>query len=154
MVATVKGGGKLAALAKRARTRGIKSYSVGFFPKAKYADGTQVALVGLWQEFGTRDDAGNVRVPERSFFRSTDKKIGKKIRKLVIKLRDKNTMVLDARGASKIAAFHAGQIQEAITDIKTPPNAPGTISAKGSGNPLIDTGFMRQSITWAIEDGS
>jgi len=110
-------------------------------------------LVGLWQEFGTRDDAGNVLIPERPFFRSTDKKIGKKIRKLVIKLRDKNTMVLDANGAYKIAAFHAGQIQEKITSMKTPPNAPGTVAAKGSSNPLMDTSFMRQSVTWEIDDG-
>ena len=43
---------------------------------------------------------------------------------------------------------------EAITEIKNPPNAAGTISAKGSANPLMDTGLMRQSVTWAVADGS
>jgi hypothetical protein len=31
------------------------------------------------------------------------------------------------------------------------PNAPFTVALKGSSTPLIDTGQLRQSITWSVE---
>lgn len=146
-----RGGKKLEKLAKKAKAKeGSISYSVGFFPKAKYADGTQVALVGLWQEFGTRGADGSVLIPERPFFRSTRKSFQKTIRKLTIKLRNPQTKLMDKKSVGKIAAKHVGVIQEKITDIKSPPNAAETIALKGSSNPLIDTGHMRQSVTWEI----
>lgn len=147
-----KGGEKLQKLAKNAKG-GVVSYAVGFFPQAKYADGIPVASVGLWNEFGTRDSAGNVLIPERSFFRSTTKEVRKKIRKLVIKLRNPQTKVMDKRAAGKIAAFHAGAIQDKIISVKKPPNKPQTVSRKGSNNPLVDTGLMVQSVTWDVDDG-
>ncbi|MDQ3202570.1 MAG: hypothetical protein M3Q94_10480 [Pseudomonadota bacterium] len=45
-----------------------------------------------------------------------------------------------------------GHIKQEITDLKTPPNAASTIAAKGSDNPLIDTGAFRQSIRYVIDD--
>lgn len=41
----------------------------------------------------------------------------------------------------------AGAVQEYMTDLKTPPNARSTIAAKGSDNPLINTGALRGSVT-------
>ena len=41
-------------------------------------------------------------------------------------------------------------IYNEITALDTPPNAPSTIKRKGSSNPLIDTGAMRQAATWQI----
>lgn len=43
-----------------------------------------------------------------------------------------------------------GAIRQYITDLDTPPNAPSTIRRKGSSNPLIDTGAMRQSVTSTV----
>lgn len=45
-----------------------------------------------------------------------------------------------------------GEVQQYITDLKTPPNAPYTIEKKGSDNPLIDSGSMRQSVTSTTTD--
>lgn len=45
-----------------------------------------------------------------------------------------------------------GHIKQEITDLKTPPNATSTIAAKGSDNPLIDTGAFHQSIRYVIDD--
>lgn len=42
-------------------------------------------------------------------------------------------------------------IQEEITSLSSPPNAPITIALKGSSNPLIDTGEMRGAVTWKLE---
>lgn len=50
----------------------------------------------------------------------------------------------------QIGVVAAGAVQEYMTDLMTPPNAPGTIEKKGSDNPLIDTSAMRQSVTHAV----
>ncbi len=40
-------------------------------------------------------------------------------------------------------------VQKKITLISSPPNEPSTRKQKGSSNPLIDTGALRQHINWA-----
>lgn len=59
----------------------------------------------------------------------------------------------DMRAAlTKLGIMAQGDIQSEITALSSPPNSPVTIARKGSSNPLIDTGQMRQSVTWAIDD--
>ena len=58
---------------------------------------------------------------------------------------------VDDRLANQVGAYAAGEVQERITDLREPPNAPRTIEAKGSDNPLIDTGFMQRSVSWEVE---
>jgi hypothetical protein len=53
----------------------------------------------------------------------------------------------------KLGAFGAAKIQDQIASNMPPPNAPSTIAQKGSSGTLIDTGRLRQSITWALDDG-
>lgn len=53
---------------------------------------------------------------------------------------------------SKLGIKAQGDIQAEIVSLSAPPNAPSTIRQKGSSNPLIDSGQMRQSVTWKIED--
>ncbi len=43
-----------------------------------------------------------------------------------------------------------GKVQEYMTNLTTPPNAQSTIKKKGSSNPLIDTGALRQSVTYTV----
>lgn len=43
-----------------------------------------------------------------------------------------------------------GAIRQYITDLKEPANKESTIKRKGSSNPLIDTGAMRQSVTSTV----
>lgn len=47
----------------------------------------------------------------------------------------------------------AASVQQYMVDLRTPPNAPSTIERKGSSNPLIDTGELRQSVTYEIQQG-
>jgi phage gpG-like protein len=44
----------------------------------------------------------------------------------------------------------AGTVQQFMTDLKSPPNAPSTVRKKGSDNPLIDTGALRSSVTYEV----
>ena len=48
------------------------------------------------------------------------------------------------------AATAVGNVQQYMTDLKTPPNAPSTIAKKGSSNPLIDSGMLRGSVTHSV----
>lgn len=49
-----------------------------------------------------------------------------------------------------IGQIAVGKVQAYMTDLQDPPNAPDTIAKKGSSNPLIDTGALRQSVTYSI----
>lgn len=51
---------------------------------------------------------------------------------------------------NQVGAIAVGYVQQYITDLKEPPNAPSTIKKKGSSNVLIDTGAMRNSVTYTI----
>jgi len=55
--------------------------------------------------------------------------------------------LLDAAGS-----VSAGIVKQQITDLRSPPNAQSTIERKGSSNPLIDTGLMRQTVTYKVTD--
>jgi len=44
----------------------------------------------------------------------------------------------------------ASDVQEYMVELRDPPNSPFTIQKKKSDNPLIDTGFLRQSIRHEI----
>ncbi len=69
MTAKIIGGtkvaGKLASIA--AKAAGAKQVSVGFFEDATYPNGTPVAQVAFWDEFGTKT------APARPFMRHVDK---------------------------------------------------------------------------------
>jgi hypothetical protein len=106
------------------------------------------------QEFGItiRKERGSIVIPERSFLRTTfdDKnnewfKFLKKQLDHVINGRINAQVLCDRLGAKMV-----GDIQEKLTDINSPPNAPATIAKKGSSNPLIDTGGLRQRITYKV----
>lgn len=50
----------------------------------------------------------------------------------------------------QVGVVSVGAVQEFMTDLKDPPNAPSTIEKKGSDNPLIDSGALRASITYSV----
>lgn len=54
----------------------------------------------------------------------------------------------------KVGVVAVGKVKKYMTDLKTPPNAPSTIKKKGSSNPLIDSGAMRQSVDYNVGGGS
>lgn len=50
----------------------------------------------------------------------------------------------------QIGVVATGMVQKYMTELRTPPNAASTIKAKGSSNPLIDSGALRASVTYKI----
>lgn len=99
----------------------------------------------------------SVDIPERSFVRSTfDEKNDEWMDFLERQIEKLCDLEIDAQTVFKrLGARIAGDIQDKIRDIRTPPNAPLTIENKGSDNPLIDTGGLRMHVTWKLvrDDG-
>jgi len=108
-----------------------------------YPDGTPTGLVAAANEFGTS------RIPERSFLRSTlsenEGKYSALMEKAVKAVAD-GKLTLE-RAANLIGLEMVGDVQEKITTLSTPPNAPSTIKKKGFNNPLIETGHLRTQIS-------
>lgn len=118
------------------------------------SDGAEYVMIAGVQEFGItiRKEKGSIVIPERSFLRTTfdDKnnkwfKFLKKQMEHVINGRINVQILCERLGAEMV-----GDIQEKLTEINSPPNAPATIAKKGSSNPLIDTGGLRQRITYKV----
>jgi len=111
--------------------------------------GVTVAAVGWFNEFGTKT------IPERSFIRSThDENIPEIVamkKRLLAQLYEKKMGVLKALRV--LGTYMKKEIQAKITSLDTPPNAPSTIARKGSSNPLIATGQMRQSVDYEVVVG-
>jgi hypothetical protein len=119
------------------------------------ADGTSLADVMNWIEFGTVNDDGTVRQPERPVLRRT-------INQNMDYFRAINAAnlprVLDGRMAAGIALDLLGlaavsKVKQAMVDGPWAPNAPSTIARKGSSKPTIDTGHLRQAMTHVVEPG-
>lgn len=132
---------------KRVKTSGI--VNVGIIDAGNHGDsGLTVAEVGNYNEFGT------TRIPERSFIRSTTREKRKDIvklqEKLLKKIQSGDMEIKQALGL--VGTFVAGEITQKTVSIKSPPNNPYTIIKKGSSNPLIDTGQLKNSITWEIDE--
>ncbi len=125
--------------------KGPNSVKVGL-PKDSnaYPDGTSVILVGAVHEFGSPSRS----IPQRSFLRSTIQEQRRPYKRLFRKLTKK---IIQGKLSLKKALNLVGltvqtDVREKITDIKKP------ILKFRKGNPLIDTGHLRQSITFKVED--
>ena len=143
-MATLSGDDKLMAhLNEMVQKLDAGTLSVGFMSGAKYPDGTPVAQVAFYNEFGTKD------IPTRPFFRKmiADESgtWGPKLAKLLAK---------DFEGEKALNSLGmdiSGALEESIVGWTTPANAPSTIAKKGFDKPLIDTGHMKSSITHKVD---
>lgn len=127
---------------------------VGVFGEDDSGGQASYVMIASVHEFGAIIDNGKgiITIPERSFIRSTfDEKQGEWLSflrqqiKLVCDFRVEPRVALERLGAKMVA-----DIQKKIRNLQSPPNAPSTIAAKGSSNPLIDTGGLRQRIAYKV----
>lgn len=127
----------------------LGSVDVGIIDAGKAVDGDlTVATIGFINEFGTDDGA----IPERSFIRSTIKEKRKEIialqKKLLIKIR--NGSLDNKKALGLLGEFVADAMRQKIVSLKSPANDPQTIKRKGSSNPLVSTGQLKNSITYEV----
>ena len=143
------GGHKLKRILRQTLARkGVGKVDVGFFKQAKYPDGTPVAAVAAWQEFGTKT------IPQRPFFRNAlekSKQASKEIiRRGTMRRYGKTIMKVDRRLANLLGLSTSDHIKQEIVTLDDPPLSPVTIAKKGSTNPLVDTDVMKGSVTWVV----
>lgn len=131
------------------RALGLMPDSVTAYVGLRGADDSELVEHAAANEFGTQDGS----IPERSFLRSTvaehQAKYQKQLDKAVGDAVDGKAPL--AKGLGLLGERAKRDVQRKIRDLKEPPNAALTIALKGSSNPLIDTGRMRQSIDYVIE---
>jgi hypothetical protein len=120
---------------------------VGFFETAKYPDGTNVAQVAYWNEFGTS------RAPARPFFRHMIEQKHKGWGVSVVKTLKSNNFDVN-KTLNLMGEGIKNQLQQSINNWTQPPNAPSTVQAKGFNKPLIDTATMLRSVGWEIDESS
>jgi len=124
---------------------GPRQVKVGF-PAGK-VDGAVVNRA-IWNHYGTSRG-----IPSRPFLLNA---IRKNRRKYLEAMKTAGAKILRGEATldqtmRKLGILAQGDIQQEITDLRDPPNAPATIKAKGSSNPLIDTGEMRSKVTWEVK---
>lgn len=111
-------------------------------------DGTPVALVAAVHEFGNKTN------PERSFLRAGIRENLDKYR--AITMRGLKSTVKGGQSVEKtlgmLGLAASSDVKKKITDGPFVANKASTIKRKGSSRPLIDTGQLRQSITWELSD--
>lgn len=124
--------------------KGPNSVKVGL-PKGSndYPDGTSVVMVGAVHEFGSPSK----NIPQRSFLRATVQEKRRKYKKIFSKLAKRIVdNEIDLKKALNLVGLQVeSDVKEKITDIKEPE------LKHREGNPLIDTGHLRQSITFKVE---
>jgi hypothetical protein len=134
---------------------------VGWFPSARYEDGTPVAYIAAIHEFGYA--AGGIK--PRPFMRRTRNERLSAWKELcasgargIVNGSQTTETVLEGLGMQA-----AGDIQKTISQIFDPQLKPATIKARmrrrsdkrTTGNlfkPLVDTGLMIGTITYTVED--
>jgi len=139
------GGEKLKAIFEKAGKGGISSVDIGVFASAKYNDGTPVAAVEAWNEFGT------ATIPERPAIRIANKENEKTLLRLIKIMIDPETMVITPKIGKEIGINHQGATQQSIIRLSSPANAESTKKAKKSSNPLIGKdNIYKNSITFKV----
>lgn len=145
---------------------------IGIFgDSGSYKEGADILLIANINEFGCqikvtdkmrnylrviglplRKDTEHINIPERSFIRGGFDSKQKDIESRAIYLLKKVLLMeLDVYSYFDLLGdYIAGQLKDYMTDLNSPPNHPFTIERKGSSNPLIDTGRLRQSITHKV----
>lgn len=148
-------------LTKALKDMGSKVVKIGWFPSAKYEDGTQVAAIAAQNEYGNAAKD----IPARPFIRPTIADRQSQWKEAIEKggravLRGKIT----AFGVmEQIGGLVAGEIAETITKVWSPPLAKRTIAARlakrrtgktahNIAKPLIDTAHMFQTLSHKVED--
>lgn len=118
------------------------SVRVGVLESATYPDGTPVAMVAFWNEYGTKTS------PVRAFFRTT---VSDQKKNWVLSVQNLMKMHDDPKKVMGLMGEHMrGQIVQSINTWTDPPNAPYTVRMKGFNAPLRDTMQMARSISFEV----
>lgn len=109
-------------------------------------DGVDLVDIAMFNELGT------VHIPSRPFLRDSVDANADQINSFLQSMKKELLRGGSAEDVlKKIGVFQKGLIQEQIVKGNFAPNSEATIRRKGSDTPLVDTGRMRQSINYVIQ---
>lgn len=118
---------------------------VGFQEGQQYDDGTSLAEVAAYNEFGSSD------TPERPFMRQSFERHEDVLHAACEDVNDSLAAGDTVEHAlDTLGVVVKGLVQNEIREGGFAPNAPSTIRQKKSDQPLIDTGHMRQSVNYIV----
>ena len=108
-----------------------------------------IADIAMWNELGTSN------IPPRPFIRQS---VDNNASRITAMCKTQLQGIAKGTGTAQsayesIGVMQKGLIQNEILNGGFTPNAPATIKRKGSAQPLIDTGKMRQSVTFETVEG-
>jgi hypothetical protein len=112
-------------------------------------NGTTMATVAAVHEFGSPEH----NIPERSFLRGGIRRAAPKLNAVNIDSLRKvllGKMTIE-QAIEKLGVVAAGEVKREFVVGTFAPNKPATIARKGSSRPLIDTGSLRQAVTYVVE---
>lgn len=106
-------------------------------------------------DYATANEYGTSKIPERSFMRSTydekQQEWNKAIEKIVDSVVEGGVGNIEQK-ISLVGEQVVNDIKEKISSNVPPPLSEATIRRKGSSKTLIDTGIMKTSITYKVEN--
>ena len=134
-------------LRREIKAAGSKEVVVGI-QKGEVNDGVLVAEYAAWNEFGTRT------IPSRPFMRTY---FDASVSRLERFATNGVTQTLLGRATfsqflNAAGVFMVDGVKKSISTGAWLPNAPMTVALKGSSTPLIDSGVMLNSVTFAIHN--
>lgn len=133
-----------------------KAVKVGILENATNADtGASIAEYAYWNEFGTKDEEEQEVIPARPFFRNAisdnsdtwAKSISSQLKTMGVT--DKNVV---EKALKRTGQLMRSDIQQSISKGEFKPLKPATIKRKGKATPLVDTGDMRNAISYEVTD--
>ena len=92
-----------------------------------------------------------IGVPKRPFMNIAFAKNKNNYKKIVKKQLSKVEVLDYTKFLNQLGIKAQGDVQREITALRSPANNSATIRAKGSSNPLINTGHMLQSVTFIVK---
>jgi hypothetical protein len=141
------GGAGVRALAERLKAAARSRVLIGVPAGKAEPEGTSMALVAAATEFGTPT------APERPFLRPGVRGSLPLVRQVA-----RHDLPAVAEGRMQVEATldrmgHAaeGEVKRYMTGPNFAPNAPSTVKRKGSSQPTIDSGALRQGVTHIVE---
>ena len=142
---SIKRTGSLEKSLNRFKSTDAQHVKVGVLDNSAYPDGTPVAAVAFWNEYGTK------KIPPRPFFRSTieaQRSAWVELTKKGIKAGYSLDHVLGLVGLQMMT-----DIQYTIMTFSNPPNSATTVALKGTNSPLRHTMLLHDSIKSEVVDG-
>jgi len=138
---------------------GFKRIELDF--KALRGRGVKIGLMGNDQvegvsvvDYATYNEFGTSRIPARPFMQTTADTSKETVTKFTEYLvgRMIDGKITDTTVLQNLGAKYQSLVQKTISDAKNwaVPNAPGTILAKGSSSPLINTGRMVGAVRYEV----